>query len=378
MPQSHRTPWTARFARLCRNHWRTIVVCLALIVLIAILQDVLFSDIVRMDQLAYWLVVLHMRTDWLTPVMTSVTNLAAPVPLLVMLVIVAAFAPGRRPGWCCALNLVLVVALNELLKHIVHRPRPDGFRLISEVGYSFPSGHSMVSMAFFGLLVWMIWRYERDRTMRVLWSLFFGAVIFMVGFSRIYLGVHYASDVVAGFCVSLVWLAFYTRVVAPLFLPKPANPRHSSALAARIAPPRPTCHPRQSTGARRGAAERAARPAAPRVRRVPAAAYTPMKNQGLDAWASLRGSWMTWGSSTRPSRTQSLAMVGPRLVRGSVGLPGLMSHAPGSSSTAWGRESSSEPSWSAVTFTWSPTVRPRRRRSTWPPSGERSMEGRWV
>ncbi len=240
MPQSHRTPWTARFARLCRNHWRTIVVCLALIVLIAILEEVLFSDIVRMDQLAYWLVVLHMRTDWLTPVMTSVTNLAAPVPLLVMLVIVAAFAPGRRPGWCCALNLVLVVALNELLKYIVHRPRPDGFRLISEVGYSFPSGHSMVSMAFFGLLVWMIWRYERDRTMRVLWSLFFGAVIFMVGFSRIYLGVHYASDVVAGFCVSLVWLAFYTRVVAPLFLPKPANPRHSSALAARIAPEKAT------------------------------------------------------------------------------------------------------------------------------------------
>ena len=60
MPQSHRTPWTTRFAGLCRNHWRTIVVCLALIVLIAILEDVLFSDIVRMDQLAYWLVVLHM------------------------------------------------------------------------------------------------------------------------------------------------------------------------------------------------------------------------------------------------------------------------------------------------------------------------------
>ena len=224
MSQAPRLSWSARFAKLCRNHWRTIVVCLALIVLIAIVEDVLFSDIVRMDQLAYWLVVLHMRADWLTPIMTSVTNLASPVVLLVMLVIVAAFAPGRRPGWCCALNLVLVVALNEILKFVVHRPRPDGFRLISEVGYSFPSGHSMVSMAFFGLLVWMIWRYERDRTMRLLWSLFFGATIALVGFSRIYLGVHYASDVIAGFCVSLVWLAFYTRLIAPLFLPKPRQP----------------------------------------------------------------------------------------------------------------------------------------------------------
>lgn len=229
-------PWPRRFANLCRRHWRTIVVCLSVIVFIAVAEDVMFSDIVRMDQLAYRVVVLHMRTEWLTPIMTSITNLAAPACLLVMLVIVAAFAPGRRPGWCCALNLVLVVALNEILKFIVHRPRPEGFRLVSEVGYSFPSGHSMVSMAFFGLLVWMVWRYERDRTMRVLWSLFFTAVIVLVGLSRIYLGVHYASDVVAGFCVSLVWLVFYTKVVAPLFLPKPNNPRHAPAFVAQISP----------------------------------------------------------------------------------------------------------------------------------------------
>ena len=101
-----------------------------------------------------------------------------------------------------------MLVLNVVLKQIVQRPRPDGFRLIAETGYSFPSGHSMVSMAFFGLLVWMIWVYEKDRLMRNVWCVLMGLVIVMVGVSRIYLGVHYASDVLAGFCVSLVWLGF--------------------------------------------------------------------------------------------------------------------------------------------------------------------------
>ena len=144
--------------------------------------------------------------------------LASVVVLAVMAAVIAALAPGKAPGWCVAVNLVCVVALNTVLKYLVQRPRPDGFRLISESGYSFPSGHSMVAMAFFGLLIWMVWRYHRRDVMRVAWCACFGLVIVMVGVSRIYLGVHYASDVLAGFCVSLVWLVFYTRVVAPTFV----------------------------------------------------------------------------------------------------------------------------------------------------------------
>ena len=76
----------------------------------------------------------------------------------------------------------------------------------------------MVSMAFYGLVVWMVWRYEKDRILRIFLMLAFSLVIAMVGISRIYLGVHYASDVIAGFCVSLVWLMFFTRVFVPIFM----------------------------------------------------------------------------------------------------------------------------------------------------------------
>lgn len=118
----------------------------------------------------------------------------------------------------CTVNLVLVVLLNVLLKELVQRPRPEDINLVVETGFSFPSGHSMVAMAFFGLLVWLVWHYERDRTLQLACCAGFSLIILLIGISRIYLGVHYASDVLAGFCISLAWLAMYTSVAAPFLL----------------------------------------------------------------------------------------------------------------------------------------------------------------
>lgn len=209
---------------LLRQNVRLAVLLAAALVFMLLLEDVTEGSVLRLDTMAYELFVVRLRSDALTPLMEGVTSLASVVVLAVMAAVIAALAPGRAPGWCVSVNLVGVVVLNQLLKFIVQRPRPDGFRLVAESGYSFPSGHSMVSMAFFGLLIWMIWRFHRRDAMRVVWCVVFGLVIVMVGVSRIYLGVHYASDVVAGFCVSIMWLVLYTRVVAPPLLAADAPP----------------------------------------------------------------------------------------------------------------------------------------------------------
>lgn len=207
-----------RLGRLIVANKRIVILAACAIVFVALLEDVLEGDLSRIDSAAYALIVERLRADWLTPIMEAVSALATPVSLVVLLLVIVAFAPGKRPGACAAVNLVLVFLLNQALKFAIQRPRPDGFQLAVEQGFSFPSGHSMVAMAFFGLLVWMVWRYEADRATRIGCAVAFSAVIVLVGVSRIYLGVHYASDVLAGFCVSLAWLAIYTRVAAPLFL----------------------------------------------------------------------------------------------------------------------------------------------------------------
>lgn len=195
-----------------------VIATLCTTVFVLLLEDVLSNEAMKLDEAAYWLIVQHLRQDWLTPIMESFSNLATPISLAVLWVLIAAFAPGKRPGWCAAVNLALILALNQVLKFIVRRPRPDGFRLAEASGFSFPSGHSMVAMAFFGLLVWFVWRYEKDSVKRTLLTIALCAVIAMIGISRVYLGVHYASDVLGGFCLSVIWLVFFTKVIAPIFM----------------------------------------------------------------------------------------------------------------------------------------------------------------
>ncbi len=211
-------------ARLVQSR-RAMLVLVAVLVFTWLLFEIKTDDIMRMDAAAHSLVVMHIRAAWLTPIMQSISDLAHPVVLVVMLLVIEVFAPGRRPGLCAAVNLVLATLLNLLLKTLIQRPRPEGYRLVAESGFSFPSGHSMVAMAFYGLLIWMVWRYEKDALVRRLGVIGFGLVIVLVGLSRIYLGVHYASDVLAGFCASIAWLGVYTKLLAPVFLAPREDPR---------------------------------------------------------------------------------------------------------------------------------------------------------
>ncbi len=197
---------------------RILIIGACIILFIELLDDVLEGDLMTLDLLAKAFFVENLRADWLTPIMESISALATPVSLLVLLLVIVAFAPGKRPGMFCTVNLALVVLLNVLLKELVQRPRPEDINLVAETGFSFPSGHSMVAMAFFGLLIWLVWHYEKDHTMRLTCCAGFLLIILLIGISRIYLGVHYASDVLAGFCISLAWLAMYTSVAAPFLL----------------------------------------------------------------------------------------------------------------------------------------------------------------
>ncbi|AZB43639.1 phosphatase PAP2 family protein [Bacillus sp. FJAT-42376] len=96
--------------------------------------------------------------------------------------------------------------LNQILKLLFHRPRPDFHRLSSAQGFSFPSGHSMEAVAFYGILAFILWKHLKSRRGKNLLVLFSILMIAGIGLSRIYLGVHYPSDVLGGYLCSICWL----------------------------------------------------------------------------------------------------------------------------------------------------------------------------
>ena len=98
--------------------------------------------------------------------------------------------------------------LFRLLKEIFHRARPDLHRLIEIGGYSFPSGHATNAITVYGILSFLLWHHIPIRWGRNLLVIFSTIMILTIGFSRIYLGVHYPSDVIAGYFAGAFWLIF--------------------------------------------------------------------------------------------------------------------------------------------------------------------------
>lgn len=202
-----------RMSIILHKNWKYIFMFISMILFLAIVEDVFENEIMKIDVFAYNLFVNTLRSDILTPFMIFITNLGSPVVLIGICIITLIILKNKKIGVSISFNLLLVSLLNILLKNIVQRPRPTDYRLIEEAGYSFPSGHSMISMAFYGFIIFLIFRYVKNKKMKYFLGILLSFIIVLIGISRIYLGVHYASDVVAGFLISISYLFVFTTVI---------------------------------------------------------------------------------------------------------------------------------------------------------------------
>ena len=93
-----------------------------------------------------------------------------------------------------------------VVKHIVKRPRPEFIALIEETGYSFPSAHSMGSFVVFGFLIFIVWKYLKNKPIKITLTAVLSCLVVIIGYTRVYLGVHYITDVLAGFLAGGAYL----------------------------------------------------------------------------------------------------------------------------------------------------------------------------
>ena len=198
-----------------KNNKRWCLLSICCIIFIVILENVLDAEIASFDTYIYN-TISSLKTNSFTNILKIITMLGSAEVLIGITVILFILLKNKKVGACIALNLIIIGALNQALKLLIQRPRPEGFRLIEETGYSFPSGHSMASTAFYGLIIYLVFKNVKNKTAKTIICVLLGLLIILIGMSRIYLGVHYASDVIAGFVLSIAYLVVYITMIAKL------------------------------------------------------------------------------------------------------------------------------------------------------------------
>ena len=201
---------------LIKKNLKWVVLFICLVGFLALAEDVFNKEIMNGDIIGYKLISTFLISDFVTPIAKFITNFGGAIFLSIATVMLFLLIKNKKIGLSIISNIVIITILNQLLKRILQRPRPTEFRIIEETGYSFPSGHSMVSMAFYGYLIYLIYRYIKNKYVK--WTLItiLSILICLIGISRIYLGVHYTSDVLGGFLLSISYLVVYISSIKKL------------------------------------------------------------------------------------------------------------------------------------------------------------------
>lgn len=195
-----------------KNNYKLVILFISMVVFLIILEDVIDEDIMKFDSSVYSFISKNLISDIMTPIAKFITNFGGTIWLISLTIFLLIITKNKKISIGILVNLITSALINYTLKQILHRPRPTECRIINESGYSFPSGHSMVSMAFYGFLIYLIYKNIKNKYIKFGLIGVIGILIISIGISRIYLGVHYTSDVVAGFLLAISYLIIYIKI----------------------------------------------------------------------------------------------------------------------------------------------------------------------
>jgi len=172
-----------------------------IIIYLIIMIMVIFNKLSFLDTYIYK-IIYGLRNAFWDFIFINITKMGN-ITIILIIVIALLLKINRKNQEILSLTVILTVLSNQLIKLIVKRPRPNHIRLIRQAGYSFPSGHSMISIAVYGFLLYYIQKKYKKKYSKVIISTILVLLIIMIGISRVYVGVHYPSDIVGGYFLSI-------------------------------------------------------------------------------------------------------------------------------------------------------------------------------
>jgi undecaprenyl-diphosphatase len=172
-------------------------------------KDMINREVALFDQ-TVTNILIGLRDPFTTEIMKLISDMSSPVIIISIAGITVWFLFAvKKHSWDALILLIALTGaalLNWILKWVFQRSRPDAPSLAQAFGYSFPSGHAMISFVFYGMLVYLLLVNFKRGKITYLLTLFITFLILAIGISRIYLGVHYPSDVIAGYAAGGFWL----------------------------------------------------------------------------------------------------------------------------------------------------------------------------
>lgn len=154
---------------------------------------------------------IKLMSNGMTNFMLFMSHLGSAITLIVLTIAFILLLKNKTNSKFIAINLALVFIINRILKLAVARPRPEVLKIVQESGYSFPSGHSMVATGFYGFLIYLIYKEVKNKKIKYPLIVMLSILILLIGISRVYLGAHYATDVIGGWIIGIVYLAFFIK-----------------------------------------------------------------------------------------------------------------------------------------------------------------------
>ena len=195
-----------------RKNLKWIICIIFFIVFIVLAVFVLTKSDIYIDNFAYLFISKFIKHN-LTNIVKWLTYIGSSVAVIGITIFTFVYFKNKKYSLFMLINLINITIIQIILKNIFSRNRPVDINLIDETGYSFPSGHSLTSMAFYGFIIYLIYTSKLNRRSKYIFITLFSLLILVTGISRVYLGVHYFTDILGGFTFSISYLIIYTHII---------------------------------------------------------------------------------------------------------------------------------------------------------------------
>ena len=186
----------------------TIISLIFLIIFLFIIKDVFTCETISYDKWAYNFFK-DLRSDELTLFMRLMTNFGSFLFISSFFLVLYLLYKNKKTIYYLLINTISILLINDFIKHLIHRSRPSDYSLINESSYSFPSSHAMVSVVFYGLLIYLVYKIVKNRKTKCFLITILTIIVLLISISRIYLGAHYLSDVIGGLSLGIIYLMIF-------------------------------------------------------------------------------------------------------------------------------------------------------------------------